>query len=109
ATGAFLGAAILPPTRALLERILPGPGEGPSRETRERGSFLIALRGTSAAGTRVTGYVEGHQDPGYGATSRMLGEAALCLAEDDLPSRGGVLTPASAMGMTLVERLRAAG
>jgi short subunit dehydrogenase-like uncharacterized protein len=55
--------------------------------------------------------VKGTSDPGYGETAKMLGESALCLAQDGakLDARFGVLTPASAMGMHLVERLRAAG
>jgi short subunit dehydrogenase-like uncharacterized protein len=53
--------------------------------------------------------VSGNHDPGYGETSIMLAEAALCLAEDTLATPGGVLTPASSMGMTLVDRLRKAG
>ena len=55
--------------------------------------------------------VKGEQDPGYGETSKMLGESAVCLALDgaDLGTPGGILTPASSMGMTLVDRLRQAG
>ena len=58
-----------------------------------------------------TGQIAAPGDPGYAATSVMLGEAALCLALDQasLPKRAGVLTPATAMGLPLVERLRAAG
>lgn len=104
-----LAAAGLPPTRALLARFVPSPGEGPSAEARARGSFVFAIRAASAAGTKVTGIVEGNQDPGYGATAVMLGEAALCLAQDALTTSGGVTTPAAAMGMALVERLRAQG
>lgn len=58
---------------------------------------------------RLKGKVAAQGDPGYAATSRMLAESALCLALDDTPTTGGVLTPASAMGMRLVERLRRAG
>ncbi|WNZ59135.1 hypothetical protein QEG98_23870 [Myxococcus sp. MxC21-1] len=58
---------------------------------------------------RLKGKVAAQGDPGYAATSRMLAESALCLAFDDNPTTGGVLTPASAMGMRLVERLRRAG
>jgi short subunit dehydrogenase-like uncharacterized protein len=68
--------------------------------------------GTSARTGRpvtLTGTVSGSGDPGYAATSRMLSEAALCLAFDDLPAEGGVLTPATSMGMRLVERLRRGG
>jgi short subunit dehydrogenase-like uncharacterized protein len=48
-------------------------------------------------------------DPGYGETSKMLAESALCLAHDDLPDRAGQLTPAVAMGQPLIDRLVAAG
>lgn len=58
---------------------------------------------------RAESYIKGIHDPGYGETSRMLGEAALCLAEDALPTRGGVLTPAVVMGSSLVLRLRKIG
>jgi short subunit dehydrogenase-like uncharacterized protein len=107
--GGGVALAALPVGRGLLGRFLPAPGEGPSREERERGGFRIAIHARSDGGDRLTGIVEGTSDPGYGETSKMLGESALCLAFDDLPPRGGVLTPATAMGMKLVERLRAAG
>jgi short subunit dehydrogenase-like uncharacterized protein len=111
AAGASLG-----PTRQLLQRMLPKPGEGPSREQRERGYFRIELvgerRDADGRGQIATARVGADRDPGYGFTAVMLAQSALCLAlderhEDTLP--GGVLTPASAMGMRLVERLRAAG
>ncbi len=110
--GALLGAAAIPALRGVLARALPKPGEGPSKEQRERGQFRIALVGTNRVNgvpNRVTARVEGNRDPGYGFTAIMLSEAALCLACDTLTSEGGVLTPASAMGMTLVHRLRGAG
>jgi short subunit dehydrogenase-like uncharacterized protein len=107
--GALATIAVLPPGRALLSRLLPAPGQGPSREARQKGSFVADIHARTTTGERLTGVVEGQGDPGYGATSVMLAEAALCLAEDDLPARGGVLTTASCMGMTLVERLRRAG
>jgi short subunit dehydrogenase-like uncharacterized protein len=114
-TVGFMATAALPPARWLLTKtILPAPGEGPSRETRERGSFTMQLVGTAEASngapaTKVFGTVHGTQDPGYGATSRMLGESAACLALDgEVSVTGGVLTPAACMGMRLVERLRAA-
>lgn len=107
--GLGFGALALPPTRALLQRFLPAPGEGPSREERERGSFLIELHATTTTGERRKGIVSQQLDPGYGGTAVMLGEAALSLAEDALPARGGVLTTASCMGTALLERLRDAG
>jgi short subunit dehydrogenase-like uncharacterized protein len=57
----------------------------------------------------VRATVSARKDPGYGATSVYLAESALCLAQDDLPARGGLLTPASCMGLHLVQRLRDAG
>jgi short subunit dehydrogenase-like uncharacterized protein len=109
AIGGLMGAVFTPQGRALVARFLPKPGEGPGRQARERGSFRIDLHGTSDDGEAIRGYVEGNKDPGYAGTAIMLGEAALCLAEDALPARGGVLTSASCMGMTLVERLRSGG
>ncbi len=113
---AFLAAASLRPTRRLLEKtVLPGSGEGPSKEAREAGYFRIRfVAETEADGgvpVRITGRIEGKSDPGYGETAKMLSESALCLARDgtSLAPGGGVLTPASAMGMRLVERLRSAG
>jgi short subunit dehydrogenase-like uncharacterized protein len=112
----FLLAAALPATRALLARyVLPKPGEGPSREARERGHFTFRLvgEGADAGGRtlRVAATVKGTSDPGYGETAKMLGESALCLALDaaKLDQRFGVLTPATAMGTTLIQRLRTAG
>ncbi len=112
--GAFFGVASVPALRRQLEKhVLPAPGEGPTPEQREKGSFVVKLigEGTSQAGGRVRleGKVASKGDPGYAATSRMLSEAALCLAFDDVKAEGGVLTPASSMGTTLIERLRRAG
>jgi len=104
--GAFFGALAIKPTRKLLERYtLPSPGEGPSRAAIEKGYFKIIISGRSGGEElgRVT--VRGKRDPGYGATACMLGESAICLARDPLTSPGGILTPASAMGGVLVDRL----
>jgi len=95
------------PTRAIASRFLPEPGEGPSEEAQEKGGFRIEFRSTLADGRVFGAEVIAKGDPGYAATSRMLGESGLCLATTDGP--GGVLTPASAMGDALVERLREAG
>lgn len=114
--GAFAGLMSLSPTRNLLKKyVLPSPGEGPSRETIEKGYFRVKHlgRGTSKDGERfeVEATVGADSDPGYGATALMLAESALCLAFDNCEDcvEGGILTPASAMGMALVERLRDAG
>ena len=99
------------PTRALLKRFaLPAPGEGPSKSARESGFFNVWL--TAKRGERILyGHIKGDRDPGYGSTAIMLVESALCLATqgDQHPTRGGVLTPATAFGTLLIDRLREAG
>ncbi|HLH57517.1 MAG TPA: saccharopine dehydrogenase NADP-binding domain-containing protein [Streptosporangiaceae bacterium] len=99
------------PTRTLLGRVLPGPGEGPSEKTRRNGYFRMEIRAGTSAGGAYRARIEAQGDPGYAATSVMLGESVLCLAldRDVLPDRAGVLTPATAMGTALATRLRAAG
>ncbi|MDH4182577.1 MAG: saccharopine dehydrogenase NADP-binding domain-containing protein, partial [Betaproteobacteria bacterium] len=97
------------PTRVLLRRFaLPKPGEGPDRETRERGRYAIEFIGDTAQGKRLRATVTGDRDPGYGSTSKIIAEAALCLTRDvdRRTTRGGVWTPGAAMGMTLVRRLQ---
>src|SRR5690349_19647218 len=78
-------------------------GEGPTPEQREKAWFKVRFRG-EAGGKTVTTEVSGG-DPGYGETSKMLAESALCLAHDDLPKKGGQSTPAAAMGNALIARL----
>jgi len=99
------------PTRAVLDRFLPAPGEGPDEETRTNGGFDIEIRTRTTSGAAYRAVVSAQGDPGYAATSVMLGESALALAVDaaDLPERTGVLTPASGIGVRLAERLRLAG
>ena len=108
---AVAGGFALPPTRKLLDRLLPDPGEGPSEESRRKGSFRIDIHTTTSTGARYVAHVAAQGDPGYAATSVMMGESALCLAldHDRLPGGGGVLTPSTAMGSVLTDRLRAAG
>ncbi len=99
------------PSRALLSRLLPAPGQGPGERTRRTGLFRIQVHTRTSAGMRYLAMIEAEGDPGYAATSVMLGETALCLAldRDHLPGRAGVLTPATAMGAALAARLRSAG
>jgi short subunit dehydrogenase-like uncharacterized protein len=104
--GAVIALAQLPPTRSLLLKI-KDPGDGPSPEQREHGWFKVRFAG-DGGGRRVVTEVSGG-DPGYGETSKMLAEAALCLANDSLPERAGQLTPAVAMGHALIDRLQRAG
>jgi len=85
--------------------VLPKPGTGPNREARDNGFFRLEQIGTLADGRRITSRITGDRDPGYGSTSKMLSESAVCLARDDLDCGGGVLTPAAAMAAPLIGRL----
>lgn len=109
--GVLFGGLAMKPTRAVLDRVLPKPGEGPSEESRNKGFFIHKTFTTTSTGKRYVAEVEAQGDPGYKATAMMFSEAALTLAldRDKLPDRHGVLTPASAMGDALTDRLRAAG
>jgi short subunit dehydrogenase-like uncharacterized protein len=109
ALGGMSAAMLTTPTRALLDRLLPAPGSGPSAETRAAGWFRSELHAVASGGRRFRAVIAGKGDPGYAATAVMLAQSALCLAEDALPERAGSLTPATAMGTALVERLRKAG
>ncbi len=103
-----------PFSRRLIRRVLPTPGAGPSPEQRAASHFCTSLVGqiptpTGLRTLRAKFAAQG--DPGYGATATMVAESALCLSldADKLPAHGGVLTPASAMGTRLSQRLRRAG
>ena len=85
------------------------PGEGPSKEERENGFFTIALHGSGLGDHTGVVRVSGDKDPGYGCTSMMISQAALCLLRDGIAAEGGIWTPGAAMGETLVKRLSDAG
>jgi len=105
----LLGAMSVKPLRGVLDRVLPAPGSGPDEQARQRGFFRSVLHATTGSGRRYRATVSGQGDPGYAATAVMLGQSALCLALDDLPEQAGSLTPATAMGRALIDRLRVAG
>jgi len=110
--GALIVGLSLPPSRFVLDRLLPKPGDGPDENSRRNGHFTIEVYTTTTTGARYAARVKAKGDPGYAATAIMLGESALALVHDraDLPvSPGGVLTPATGIGDALVNRLRAAG
>lgn len=96
-----------PPAPALVGEGGPQPGEGPSKEERETGFFDVLFIGLGAGGEQMRVAVTGDKDPGYGCTSKMIGEAAICLIHEATDTPGGVWTPGAAMGMKLIERLRA--
>jgi short subunit dehydrogenase-like uncharacterized protein len=104
--GTIAALAQVPPARDALLK-LKSPGDGPTPEQRAKAWFKVRFAGESD-GRRVVTEVSGG-DPGYGETSKMLAESALCLAQDDLPERAGQLTPAVAMGQPLIDRLVRAG
>ncbi|QDB78013.1 enoyl-ACP reductase [Georgenia wutianyii] len=110
-TGAAAAAMTLPPTRWLADRLLPAPGEGPDEETRLSGHFRVETLARTTTGARYRTVFAAQGDPGYAATAVMLGESALALATDEsrLPDGGGVLTPATALGPVLADRLVRAG
>lgn len=83
----------------------PKPGEGPSKEERETGSYDVMFVGESGSGERIICGVTGDKDPGYGSTSKMIAESAVCLAMGEANAGGGVMTPAPAMARPLTERL----
>jgi len=110
-TAAALGAMRVGPVRAVLDRLLPAPGEGPDPRQQERGHFRFDLHAATVTGARYRVTFAAQGDPGYAATSVMLGESALALVVDRaaLPEAAGVLTPATGIGAVLADRLRAAG
>jgi len=93
-------------TRKLLLRRV-SPGTGPTPAQREGRSFTLRFSG-AGGGRRVVSEIAGG-DPGYGETSKMLAESALCLAHDELPPSAGQVTSAVAMGDALIQRLRSRG
>lgn len=107
--GGFMVAAGLPPTRWLLEKVVPKPGEGPSPAEQEAGMYDIRFFAIGDDGTTLQTRVYGDRDPGYGSTAKMLGEAGVCLALDIAreDTAGGFWTPATAFGDALIKRLEA--
>jgi short subunit dehydrogenase-like uncharacterized protein len=111
ALAAGMAGMAFAPTRKVLDRVLPAPGEGPSEQARRNGRFRVEVVARTSTGARYVATVAATGDPGYAATAVMQGESALCLAldRDRLPAAAGVLTPATAMGALLAGRLRHRG
>ena len=102
----FTGVAVTSVGRSLLAKILPSQGEGPEVDADNPGFYEIDFYGETADGRKLAAKVKGDSDPGYGSTSKMLAESAVCLARDELTTGGGSWTPASAMGAALLKRLQ---
>jgi short subunit dehydrogenase-like uncharacterized protein len=84
---------------------VPKPGEGPSKEERENGSYDLLFVAIAPDGRQVRAAVKGDRDPGYGSTSKMIAECALCLLRDTPEVAAGIWTPGAAMGDKLIKRL----
>lgn len=101
----FAGAAITSVGRSVLAKLLPSQGEGPEVDPENPGFYVIEFHGETAQGENISTRLKGDADPGYGSTSKMLAESAVCLAKDTLQVGGGIWTPSSAMGHALLDRL----
>ena len=106
--GALMAAKPGSMWKKVVDKFLPDPGEGPSAKQRENGFFKIALYGVMSDQSVIVGQVTGDRDPGYGSTSKMLAEAAICLAKDKelCPDVSGVITPATALAQPYLDRLK---
>lgn len=105
-----------PPLLFFLQYILPKPGQGPSKQTMDRGFLRVSVYATGSRGTKVKTTIYFPTDPGYRDTARMLVESGMCLALDDEFERiqkfcptGGIFTPAPCLGRVLLQRLLATG
>jgi short subunit dehydrogenase-like uncharacterized protein len=112
---------LLPPFRSLMKKLLP-QGSGPSEKVMRSGHFTTKVIGVTEDNTKAIATVTGVHDPGYLETAKMVSESAITLALDRKTKldvnkgvgtfgvlRGGILTPSTAMGLALVDRLREAG
>ena len=83
----------------------PKPGKGPNKKERESGYFSLRFYVFQENNDFSIYKVTGDKDPGYGSTSKMLAESAVCLAKDELNNNFGILTPSIAMSDSLLDRL----
>ena len=104
-TGEATAKAIVATNNKLGAQGGPKPGEGPSKEERESGHFDLLFAGFAPDGRQIKAVVTGDRDPGYGSTSKMIAESAICLVRDATDVPGGIWTPGAAMGNRLIKRL----
>jgi short subunit dehydrogenase-like uncharacterized protein len=95
--------------RKFLGLFLPAQGEGPKVDPANPGFYHIQFNGETDNGEKLITKLLGDGDPGYGSTSKMLAESAVCLALDPLTTGGGFWTPASALGDAYLKRLQDKG
>jgi short subunit dehydrogenase-like uncharacterized protein len=103
--GEALARRIVAANNNLAAAAIPKPGEGPSKDERENGYYDLLFVGITPDGRQVRVAVKGDRDPGYGSTSKMIAECALCLLRDTPQLSGGIWTPGAAMGEHLMKRL----
>jgi short subunit dehydrogenase-like uncharacterized protein len=103
--GEALARRIVAANNKMATSVGPKPGEGPSKEERESGYYDLLFVGIAPDGRQVRVSVKGDRDPGYGSTSKMISECALCLRRDTPELAGGIWTPGAAMGDHLIKRL----
>ena len=101
--GSAMGIAAFGPSRKLLGKVLPEPGEGPSPEAQEQGFYDLRFHGATADGDEIMVKVAGDRDPGYGSTAKILAEAATTLMHSEVG--GGFWTPATALGDSFIDAL----
>jgi short subunit dehydrogenase-like uncharacterized protein len=99
----FMGLAGFGPTRSVLDRMLPSPGDGPSPDKQRSGFYDLRFHGSTADGDDIMVKVTGDRDPGYGSTAKIVAEAATTLMDSD--AEGGFWTPATALGDPFVDAL----
>jgi short subunit dehydrogenase-like uncharacterized protein len=96
---------ILAANNKMATSVAPKPGEGPSKDERENGSYDLLFVAVAPDGRQVRVAVRGDRDPGYGSTSKMIAECAICLLRDTPELKAGIWTPGAAMGDRLIKRL----
>lgn len=104
-TGEATAKAIIAANNKLGAQGGPKPGEGPSKEERESGHYDLLFLGIGSDGRQLKAVVTGDRDPGYGSTSKMIAECAICLRRDAADVAGGFWTPGAAMKDALIKRL----
>ncbi|MBS0528130.1 MAG: saccharopine dehydrogenase NADP-binding domain-containing protein [Proteobacteria bacterium] len=104
-TGEAIAKSIIAGNNKLGAQGGPKPGEGPSKQEREAGHYDLLFVGIAPDGRQVKAAVTGDRDPGYGSTSKMIAECAICLRRDTPDVAGGFWTPGAAMGNRLIKRL----
>ncbi len=92
--------------KILQDFFLKKPGDGPDKDLQKNGFFHLIQFGKLANGSIIKCDIKGDRDPGYGSTSKMISECAVCLTKDNISNKGGIWTPASLMAGPLIKRLR---